>query len=97
MTTFAPRRQLPIAAGQGAPLRIPFTSTAPASAPSPIAAPDATVAAPARGRLAQLLAGLRRTPAAGLTTTTAAAPIARAHDAVYRDDDGGWGDDGGWD
>ena len=92
MTTFAPRRQMPIAAGQGAPLRMPFTGAIPVSAPSPIALPERTTAAPARGRLAQLLAGLRRRPAA-----TTASPIDSVHDAVYRNDDGGWGDDGGWD
>jgi hypothetical protein len=81
MTTFAPRRQSPVAAGHGAPLRLPFTSTAPA--PSPIAAPVVT---PVRGRLAALVAGLRRRPAS-----------VSAHDAVYRNDDGGSGDDGGWD
>jgi len=86
MTTFAPRRQQPVAAGHGAPLTIPFTSTAPASAPSPAGVPDLTIAAPARGRLGALLAGLRRYPAS-----------ASAHDAVYRHDDGGAGDDGGWD
>jgi hypothetical protein len=86
MTTFAPRRQQPVAAGHGAPLRIPFTSTAPASAPSPTGVPDQTIAAPARGWFATLLAGLRRQPS-----------VAAAHDAVYRNDDGGAGDDGGWD
>ena len=86
MTTFAPRRQQPVAAGHGAPLPIPFTSTAPVSAPSPIGVPDLTITAPARGRLATLLAGLRRRRASD-----------SAYDAVYRDDDGGAGDDGGWD
>lgn len=86
MTTFAPRTQQSVAAGHGAPLRIPFTSTAPASAPSPAEVPDLTIAAPVRGRFAALLAGLRRQR-----------PTGSAHDAVYRDDDGGAGDDGGWD
>ncbi len=86
MTTFAPRAQQPVAAALGAPLPIPFTSTAPASAPSPTDVPPYTVAPPARGRFTALLAGLRRRPS-----------IDRAHDAVYRDDDGGAGDDGGWD
>jgi hypothetical protein len=86
MTTFAPRRQQPVAAGLGAPLTIPFPSTAPVSAPSPTGVPDLTIAAPARGRLAMLLGGLRRQRASD-----------SAHDAVYRHDDGGAGDDGGWD
>lgn len=96
MTTFAPRRQLPIAAGHGAPLRMPFTGAIPTSAPSPAGGSQPATAVPTRGRLAQLLAGLRRRPAALISTTTIA-PIDRVHDAVYRDDDGGWGDDGGWD
>lgn len=86
MTTFAPRRQQPVAAGPGAPLPIPFTSTAPASAPSPTDVLDLTIAAPSRGRFATLLAGLRRHR-----------PTDGARDAVYRHDDGGAGDDGGWD
>ena len=94
MTTFAPRRQPPIAAGHGAPLRMPFTGAIPTSAPSPTGTPQSP-AAPTRGRLAQLLAGLRR-PAA-LPSAAAPAPSGSARDAVYRLDDGGWGDDGGWD
>ena len=86
MTTFALRRQQPVAAGHGAPLPIPFTSTAPAPAPSPAGVSDLTIAAPARGRLVTLLAGLHRRPASD-----------SARDAVYRNDDGGAGDDGGWD
>ena len=83
MTTFAPRRQAPVAAGHGAPLRLPLTSTAPASAASPIVVPAKT---PVRSRLAALLAGVRHRSA-----------TVSAHDAVYRHDDGGAGDDGGWD
>jgi hypothetical protein len=86
MTTFAPRRQQPVAAGLGAPLPVPFTSTAPVSAPSPTGVPAMPIAAPERGRLAALLAGLRRHRASD-----------SPHDAVYRNDDGGAGDDGGWD
>lgn len=78
MTTFAPGTQQP-AAADGAPLRIPAS----VSAPSPTREP---FAAPARGRLAALLDGLRRR-----------SPVDPARDAVYRHDEGGAGDDGGWD
>jgi hypothetical protein len=98
MTSLAPRRQLPIAAEQSAPLLMPVPSDAstPAVLPVPQARP-ADITAPAGGRLAQLFAGLRRRSATALERTTAFTAMDGAHDPVYRHDDGGWGDDGGLD
>lgn len=80
----------------------PFTSTTPITVIMPPSLPDVPAAvapaAPARRRLSQLLAGLLGAPTVAGARIPAAADATRTvHDAVYRMDDGGAGDDGGWD
>lgn len=97
MTTFAPRGQLSIPTGRRAPLRLPLTGIAPESAAQPTGVPVAAPT-PARRGLLGLLADLRGKP----TTVTILrndpkTSSAARYDALYRHDDGGSADDGGWD